>query len=299
MLFLLLSILSSTVLVMIFKFFPKYNIDTFQAIVTNYFVCVICGALVLGRIPFHADTLSEPWLPYAAGLGILFISGFYSIGMTVLFFGLTVASVLQKMSLIISVPFAIIVFSESATAPKILGLSLALIAVVLSNWPNNKAFGISAEPLSENKKTNLLTWFFPVYAFLASGIIECGIQYVQSSILNNPDADAEFSSAIFASAGSVGIIVTIYLILSKKTSFALKNIFAGILLGIPNYFSIYFLLKAFSVEGWNKSVVLPVNNISIVVISTFLGIVFFSEKLSLLNWIGVILASMAIIMIGM
>jgi uncharacterized membrane protein len=201
--------------------------------------------------------------------------------------------------LIISVPFAIIVFSESATVPKILGLSLALIAVVLSNWPNNKAFGISDEPLSENKKINPLIWFFPIYAFLASGIIECGIQYVQSTILNNPDADAEFSSAIFASAGSVGIIVTIYLILSNKTSFALKNIFAGILLGIPNYFSIYFLLKAFSVEGWNKSVVLPVNNISIVVISTFLGIVFFSERLSLLNWIGVTLASIAIIMIGM
>jgi drug/metabolite transporter (DMT)-like permease len=284
---------------MIFKYFPKYNIDTFQAIVTNYFVCVICGAMVLGRIPFDSNTLTEPWLPFAGGLGILFISGFYSIGMTVLFFGLTVASVLQKMSLVISVPFAIIAFSESATLTKVIGLILALIAVVLSNWPQKNPGQTETFSAQKSKHSNLLIWFFPIYAFLASGVIECGIQYVQSSILRDPDADAEFSSAIFAAAGIIGIIVTIYLILTKKTSFSFKNIVAGIFLGVPNYFSIYFLLKAFSVEGWNKSVVLPVNNISIVIISTFLGIVLFNEKLSLLNWIGVILATLAILLIGL
>ncbi len=300
MLFLLLSILSSTLLVMVFKFFPKFGIDTFQAIVANYFICVICGTLVLGRFPFSSETLTAEWLPYASVLGLLFISGFYAVGMTVLFFGLTVASVLQKMSLVISVPYAIIAFSEPATILKISGVLLALGAVVLSNWPSGSIQKI--EPGLDNIKKQssaFLYWFFPVFAFLASGGIECGLQFVQNSILDSGGNDsAEFSSGIFASAGILGSLVIMYQAVRGKAKFAWKNLIAGILLGVPNYFSIFFLLKSFDVLG-DKSVVLPVNNISIVAVSALLGVLLFKEKLSKINWLGVGLAVLAILLIAL
>ena len=293
MLFLILSVLSSTILVMVFKFFPKYGINTFQAIVTNYFVCILCGTVVLGRFPFNADTLSAPWLPYATGLGLLFISGFYAVGMTVLFFGLTVASVLQKMSLVISVPFAIIAFSEPATPMKIAGVLLALGAVVLSNWPSKKSSSQTID-LDKPSLSAFFVWFFPLYAFLVSGAIECGLQYVQNSVIDSSGNDsAEFSSGIFASAAIIGSIVVLFQSFRAKQKFELKNLVAGILLGVPNYFSIYFLLKAFDVLG-DKSVVLPVNNIAIVAISALLGVLLFSEKLSKINWVGVALSAIAI-----
>jgi drug/metabolite transporter (DMT)-like permease len=296
MLFLLLSVLSSTILVMVFKFFPKYGIDTFQAIVANYLVCIICGTLVLGRFPFGTETLSAPWLPYALGLGILFISGFYAVGMTVLFFGLTVASVLQKMSLVISVPFAIIAFSEPATPMKIAGILLALGAVVLSNWPAKKSNSkiIDLDNPKPSAKSAFLVWFFPLYAFLVSGAIECGLQYVQNSVIDSSGNDsAEFSSGIFASAAIIGLSVVLIQSFRGRQKFALKNLVAGFFLGVPNYFSIYFLLKAFDSLG-DKSVVLPVNNITIVAISALLGVLFFSEKLSRINWLGVALSAIAI-----
>ena len=296
MLFLLLSVLSSTILVMVFKFFPKYGIDTFQAIVANYFVCIICGTVVLGRFPFGVETLATPWLPYALGLGILFISGFYAVGMTVLFFGLTVASVLQKMSIVISVPFAIIAFSEPATAMKIFGVLLALGAVVLSNWPSNKVLVQTEDQKKDSVTANagFLVWFFPLYAFLVSGAIECGLQYVQNSVIDSSGNDsAEFSTGIFASAAIIGSAVILFQSIRSKQKFAFKNLLAGIFLGVPNYFSIYFLLKAFDALV-DKSVVLPVNNITIVAISALLGVVIFSEKLSRLNWLGVALSAIAI-----
>lgn len=294
MLFLLLSVLSSTILVMVFKFFPKYGIDTFQAIVANYFVCIICGTVVLGRFPFGVETLAAPWLPFALGLGILFISGFYAVGMTVLFFGLTVASVLQKMSIVISVPFAIIAFSEPATAMKIFGVLLALGAVVLSNWPSKKVPTIEEKKDSVTANAGFLVWFFPLYAFLVSGAIECGLQYVQNSVIDSSGNDsAEFSTGIFASAAIIGSAVILFQSIRSKQKFAFKNLLAGIFLGVPNYFSIYFLLKAFDALG-DKSVVLPVNNITIVAISALLGVIIFSEKLSRLNWLGVALSAIAI-----
>ena len=259
----------------------------------NYFVCILCGTVVLGRFPFNAETLSAPWLPYATGLGLLFISGFYAVGMTVLFFGLTVASVLQKMSLVISVPFAIIAFSEPATPMKIAGVLLALGAVVLSNWPSKKPSSQTMD-LDKPSLSAFFVWFFPLYAFLVSGAIECGLQYVQNSVIDSSGNDsAEFSSGIFASAAIIGSIVVLFQSFRAKQKFELKNLVAGILLGVPNYFSIYFLLKAFDVLG-DKSVVLPVNNIAIVAISALLGVLLFSEKLSKINWVGVALSAIAI-----
>src|SRR5690606_6324850 len=128
--------------------------------------------------------------PYAAILGLMFITGFYAVGMTVTLFGLTIASVLQKMSLLISVPFAFFMFSEPVTVLKILGLLLALVAVVLSNWQSKKEAAADASKIARSafvaKGGNaLLLWVFPIYAFVVSGGIEVGLQYVQDSMLAN------------------------------------------------------------------------------------------------------------------
>ena len=299
MLYLLLSVFFGTFLVVVFKFFPKYKIDTFQAIVINYWTCFCVGALMLGRVPINADTFQQPWLPYAAVLGLMFITGFYAVGMTVNLFGLTVASVLQKMSLLISVPFAILMFSEPITPYKVIGLLLALVAVVLSNWQSKGNGGEDASKVArtvylENGGYAVLLWIFPVYAFIVSGGIEVGLQFVQGTMIAPGDSETTnaFSATLFTTAGVLGTVVAVYLILSKRAKLQWQNVWGGIALGIPNYFSIFFLIMAF--DAWEKSIVLPINNIAIVGVSALLGFIAFREKLSTVNWTGVLLAIVAI-----
>lgn len=303
MIYLFLSILFSTLIVVVFKLFPKYEVNTFQAIVVNYFICVIVGAFMLGRFPFTAESFSTPWMPYAAGLGIFFISGFYAVGMTVTLFGLTVASVLQKMSLVISVPFAILMFSEAAPVIKVLGLILALAAVILTNWPNKKNAEFDVRHIERKNflakgGSLFLLWFFPIYAYIVSGGIEVGLQFVQGTMIAKDDAATanEFTSGIFASAGILGALVVIFQVLRGKMKLAWKNLWAGILLGVPNYFSIVFLIMAFN--WWDKSVVLPVNNIAVVSLTAIIGFFIFKERLSKLNIAGVLLAVLAILLIS-
>ncbi len=303
MVYLLLSILCSTLIVVVFKLFRKYEVNTFQAIVVNYVVCVLVGSLMLQRFPLTTDSFSAEWMPYAGGLGIFFISGFYAVGMTVTLFGLTVASVLQKMSLVISVPFAILMFSEAAPAIKIVGLILALLAVVLTNWPNKKqntedARHLERKAFLQGGGSLLLLWFFPVYAYLVSGGIEIGLQFVQGTMIPKDDEVManEFTSAIFASAGLIGAVVVLLQWGRGKMQLAWKNLWAGICLGVPNYFSIVFLILAFN--WWDKSVVLPVNNIAVVSCSAIIGFFIFRERLSLLNITGVFLAVLAILLIS-
>ena len=104
---------------------------------------------------------------------------------------------------------------------------------------------------------------------------------------------------LFFTAASLGTMAAIiHDVRKKKNNFTLKNILAGIILGIPNYFSIYFLFKALNFYSNNSAAVFPLNNVGIVVASTLIAIVAFGEKLSIKNIIGFILAILSIILMS-
>jgi hypothetical protein len=77
--FLFIAIVCSVLLGFIFKLFLRFKVDTFQAIVFNYFTCLTCGWLHLGHFPVERATFDMPWFPYALFLGLIFISGFYTL----------------------------------------------------------------------------------------------------------------------------------------------------------------------------------------------------------------------------
>ena len=67
------------------------------------------------------------------------------------------------------------------------------------------------------------------------------------------------------------------------------------ILGVPNYFSIYFVLK--SLEELGGIIVFPVLNIGVVLLSSIISYVYYKEEMSLLNWSGISLSCISIILI--
>ena len=80
----------------------------------------------------------------------------------------------------------------------------------------------------------------------------------------------------------------------KKNTFQLKNILWGVAFGIPNFFCLVFFLKALATPHLNSSIVFALVSIGIVIISSLTGILFFKERLSTTNWIGILLSICAI-----
>jgi len=64
---------------------------------------------------------------------------------------------------------------------------------------------------------------------------------------------------------------------------------------LPNYFSIYFVLLA--LENLGGVVVFPILNIGVVLFSSIISWLFYKEKMSKTNWIGVTLACISILII--
>lgn len=290
MIFIIFSVIFSIAIGVIFKFFDRYHINHFQAIVFNYVTCVVTGCLEMGRIPFNIGMLEADWLPIITVLGLLFISGFFFVGKTVQYFGMAIASVAQRMSIGLSVPFSIWFYNDPYTSLTILGIIMALCSVVLINIPAKVSTATASSGSTEileastEKKSPQLVFLFPILALLISVFIEIILQYLHVVHEMKPAVE---SIVLFAFAGLFGFLG---IIIMRQRIF-LRNFIAGIILGIPNYFSIYFLLRA--LETWKGSIVYPVNNIAVVAMAAIFGYFLFKERLTRLNALGIVLALVA------
>ena len=283
MIFLLLSILFSTGLFVIFKYFGIYKIDVLKAIFVNYIVAFSMGFFFAERQIPISEIYLQPWFSGALFLGALFVSIFFVMAMTAQKNGVSVTSIAGKMSVVVPVFFGIILYNESVTFLKIVGIIMALIAVYLSSVKEEK---------SEKKGTLLL----PVLLFIGSGTIDTLLKYIQENYVSDEDVSI-FSGSLFGIAGAFAFLILVIKTLKKRESFGYKNIIAGIILGVPNYYSIIFLIKALQNKKFESSTLFTINNVAIVVVSTLVGLFFFKEKFSVKNKIGVAMAVLAIVLV--
>ncbi len=79
--------------------------------------------------------MDEPWLPWAGLMGFSFIFLFNIIAFTAQKLGVAIASVANKLSMVIPFIFSIYLYNEEATPLKLAGIGVALVAVVLTSWP--------------------------------------------------------------------------------------------------------------------------------------------------------------------
>ena len=284
MIYLLLSILFATSLFVIFKYFGIYKVDTIKAIVINYFVALILGYVFAERNISIVEIPQQPWFFGALFLGILFVSIFFVMALTAQKNGVSVASVAGKMSVVVPILFGIFLYNESVTFFKIAGIIIALIAVYL------------ASVKEEKHKVKGASILFPILLFLGSGTIDTTLKYVEVNFVPKEDVSI-FSGSLFGIAAIFGTIILLIQTIKKPEKFGVKNIIGGIALGIPNYFSIVFLIKALQTDGFESSVLFTINNVAIVVVSTLVGLLVFKEKFSLKNKIGVALAIVGILMV--
>ncbi len=287
MIYLLLSILASTFIFIVFKLFERFNINILQAIVVNYVIAFTTGIISYNGTVTISQLPNIDWFYYTLALGALFIIVFNLMAITTQRSGLSVVSVATKMSVVIPVLFGLLYYNESLGALKLIGIGLALIAVYLSSIKTKKGINI-------DRKLILL----PILVFIGSGVIDTSIKFLEDTYVAQNDVPL-FSAIIFLAAAIIGVFSLLYQAVKGKFKFEFKNIIAGICLGIPNYFSIYFLVKTLRSDILDSSGLFTINNVAIVTLSTLAGIILFREKLLPKNWLGIILAITSIILIAL
>jgi len=281
--FLLLSIAFSTFINLIFRWFKDFNVNKFQAIIVNYVVCFIIGF----SLSTHQDIMSyvhEQWFIYCILLGFLFIAIFFSMALTTEKLGISVTAVSGKMSVVITILFAYFFAKEDITLLFVIGLILSILSIY---------FITIKKELHIDKRYLIL----PVIVFLGGGMIDTSLKVLQQAYSQDIPLST-ISYSIFLGAFIAG--TSIYLVKEKSnfSSWEWKSVKAGVALGVPNYFSIFFLLSA--IEGFSvkSAFVFGVNNVGVVLVSTLLSVLIFKEKLEPKNQWGLLLAVLSIAIIS-
>lgn len=281
MFYLVFSIIQSVLILVAFKLFKRLGIDNWQAITVNYIVATSFGFITYqGTWTIH-NLPQMPWFTGALILGILFISTFYLYALSSQKAGVALTSVAANMSVVIPVIFGLILFQESASILKISGVVLALTAFYLT---------FKKEGRMKIEWSYLL---LPLLMFLGTGINNTLMKYIEFHYID--DDITLFLAVVFCVSLSIGIIKFARDLFSGKQKIALRHIIAGTILGLLNFGSTYYIIKAMGI--YESSVVFPIQNSSIVGLSAIVGFLIFGEPLSRINWMGIALAIVSIIMI--
>lgn len=287
MIFLLLSIIISTLLGISFKVISLKNIDALQAIVVNYIVAGALGFLTTKSSITPANVTGQPFIYLAIFLGLIFIITLFSIARATVKYGISVAQVANRMSVVIPITIAILFYGDNLSVLKITGIILALTAVYLVSHKE-----------SSGKTSDKLWWLLPLIIFICSGIIDSSVNYAQRYLIDDSNFDA-FLSTIFSAAFFFGMIILIYRLKIKNEKIQWQAIPSGIIIGSLNYASMYTIVKALNSGALEPSSLFPINNLSILTLSTIISVLIFKEKLSNKNWIGILLSLLAIFILGL
>ncbi len=287
MIFLVLCIILNAFIGSIFKMFERYGVENFQAIVTNYFVCIVMAGLVSWQMPIPNDLLSKPWLGFAALTGLTLILVFNIMGSTIKVAGVGTTTVFQKMSLIAPVLVAIIVYGEQTSLTKWLGIICSIIAIIMMSYPT---------PDERAKASNKSVLTMCLLTFLGSCLVDLAFYFIDKWGLA-PNGDIQFLASLFLIAGCIGVVIVVAQYLLYKKPLRFRNVIGGICLGIPNFFSLYLIILSLQ-AGLPASVVFPVNNVGVLIGAAVLGYMFFGERFNTFKIVGFGLAITAILLIA-
>ena len=271
-------------MLMLFKYFEKYEIDNLQAIIVNYLTAgnlAIISAYYNGLNTEFSGILNSNYFLISIMIGFLFIVTFNLLAHGTQKLGIAVTTVSNKMSMLVPVFMGIYLFQETFNLIKLSGLLIALIAIYLSSVQKGK--------LNFKKKYILLI----ALIFLGQGIADSSLNWAQKRVLNNNNLELFFGSVFYISA-VFGLLYLLYKMIKQQNKIQYKSIFWGIALGVPNYFTLYFFIKSLKSEVFESSEVFPIVNMGIIILSALGGIILFREKLSISNWTGIALAILSI-----
>ena len=282
MIHLILAILFSSGVFIAMRFFERHKFDNHQALTWNYFVATGLGLLMSPHIDTTRELVAEPWFELALLTGFWFIFTYLLMTYSSQRSGITITSLSSKLSVVIPSLFGIILLKERLGLLSAIGIVLALVALVLV---------ISGKGTKETSGKS--GWVLPLLIFFGTGIGDILMKSTEQ--LNSSDSMTFMVTFIYFIAMIFGFIIVAYDLITGKSKWQWRNILGGVELGLFNFFSTTCIYRAMRV--FDNVVLFPVYNIGVVSLTALIGWLFFKERLTWKNYLGLAIAIIAVILI--
>ena len=279
MMYLTIAVLCSVAVSVLLKVLRQRDIDIRQTIVAGYPVAFLLTWFLLKPDVSGMSALGGAWVIIIA-LGVLLPAVFIVLGHAIAAVGMVATDAAQRLSLIIPIVAAFLLFGEVLTGTRIFGLLLGFLALgALIYRPKQRQINKQA------KYTPL--WLFGVWA--GYGIIDILFKQVAKQ-------GAAFPLTLFISFGLAGLLLFIYLLI-VRVRWQGNALAAGLLLGALNVGNIYAYIRAHQVLSESPSIVFTGMNVGVIAVATLIGVGVFKESLNRINILGLLLAICCVVVL--
>lgn len=294
---LIISIAFSVAVSIFLKLARRCRIQVEQAIAVNYVTAsVLC--LWLFHPPLAAlRSITVPVWVILGLLGMLLPAVFVIMAAAVRQTGIVLSDTAQRLSLILPILAAFLVFHEALSGRKALGIVLALCALVcLITRPRNNATATAGAPGSPRTSAMPLAppeparfaWITLLGVWVGYGAID--ILFKQMARLG-----AGFTSSLLLSFTLATVLIFLWLAAFRRTAWDARSLASGLLLGALNFGNIYFYIRAHQTFPDNPTLVFAAMNIGVISIGTLVGAGAFRERITWVQAAGIALALAAIV----
>ena len=272
MMYLTIAVLCSVAVSVLLKILRQRDIDIRQTIVAGYPVAFLLTWFLLKPDVSGMSDLGGAWAIIIA-LGVLLPAVFIILGRAIEAVGMVATDAAQRLSLIIPIVAAFLLFGEVLTGIRVFGLLLGFLALGALIYRPQRG-----EISKQAKHTPL--WLFGVWA--GYGVIDILFKQVAKQ-------GAAFPLTLFVSFGLAGLLLLIYLLI-MRVRWQGTALAAGILLGALNMGNIYAYIRAHQVLSESPSIVFTGMNVGVIAVATLIGVGVFKESLNRINILGLLLA---------
>lgn len=305
------AVLCSVGIGMVFKHAGRLGLDRTALLTVNYAAAVAVGGVLMslgGRSTEVGLELSPGLLVLSVGTGALLIAGFFVLAVATDEAGMSLATGVMRVSVVIPFMASWLVWDEVPSLAQGAGMVLAAVAFFLIAQKERRPEPVPAaagpgaptgapEPDPGPSTAPVIDWrAFGVLAltFCSGGAVDLSMKTFEEGF-GDTNSRVLFLMGAFGVAFLIGAVVVGHRGLRYGRWPERRTVGWGLLLGVINYGSLEFLLRA--VEVLPGTVVFPANNIAIMVLAAAVGVFFWNEHLSRANRIGIGLAVAALVLL--
>lgn len=260
------SIACYSLIFILFRIAGQRGLAMAPVLFVNYVVSFAFSLLITKDWP-----QAEWWMLSSALLGFLFMVVFQVIAHSTNTAGVGSTATASKLSMVWPILAFSFLFGEWPKPLQWVGIGLVLTSVLLPFFSTRQTSG---------------SWILPLTVFLSTGLVDTLIALHGRPQWVLPEHKEALFTFIFGFASATALFQSRKEIkeLNKPSIWGL-----GLVLGLINYGSLFFLLSTLQSKFLSGSTFFPVNNMGVIALTSLAGVILFHERPKPSEWMALIL----------
>ncbi len=277
MIYLLIGIGASAAVTLILKAAGNTGGNRYALLFANYITCALLS-LAHMKTGFQADIST---VIFGLCGGFFYVFGLVMMQKSIAVNGASLTGAFSKLGLLVPIGMSLLVFREQPGIARITGILLAVAAVMVINSGGRRA---------EHTISSALL----IGAWLGCGCSDAMAKIFES--FGNPVQESCYFLILFCTASVLTMLLYLYDSGKQGTHFSWRDISAGVMVGIPNYFSASLLIAA--LRELPSLLVYPSFSVGSLLVILALSRILFGETITRKELSGIVLILAALVFLN-